>query len=65
MKTPLFWAIVVAIAVWQVELAVHSGIAASKRPKPQPSKSATPVCTGTSCPPSPQPQYQRVIVTPR
>lgn len=58
MKTPLFWCIVAAVAVWQLELAVHSGIAASRRQSPPP-KSSTTVCTGTQCHPS-QPQPTRV-----
>lgn len=70
MTSPLYWALLIVIALWQVELAVHSGIAASRRPAP-PKASATtntasaPVCTGTLCRPSPQPLPQRVITSPR
>ena len=71
MKSPLFWVVILAVATWQIELAVHSGIAASRRPvvqkgAPPTNKATAPICTGTSCPPSPpQSAPQRVIVTPR
>lgn len=71
MKSPLFWCFVLVVTAWQVEMAVHSGIAASRRPAPPKAQATTnkasaPICTGPSCPPS-QPQLtpQRVIVTPR
>ena len=65
MKSPLFWAIILAVAVWQIEMAVHSGIAASRRPTTTNKASAT-VCTGSSCPPSQQQLTpQKVTVHPR
>lgn len=70
MKSPMFWAVVIAVTVMQIELAVHSGIAASRRPASPQAKvttnTATPVvCTGTVCRPSQPSHPQRVIVTPR
>lgn len=73
MKSQLLRCIVIAVAVWQVEMAVKAGIEASRRPpqKPaaqpaaaQPSVAKPPVCTGPSCP-QPQPMPSRVIVSPR
>ena len=64
MKSPLYWSLIAAVAVWQIELAVHAGIAASRRPAKPQIKSSAPVCTGPSCPPS-QLTPQRVIVQPR
>ena len=59
--------VVIAIAAWQVEMAVEAGIAASRRPakaqvKSQVTTPQPPVCTGPSCrqpQPMPQPQVIR------
>ncbi len=71
MKSPLFWCLLLVLATWQIEMAVHSGIAAAKRPAPakaqvSTNKASAPICVGPSCPPS-QPQLtpQRVIISPR
>jgi len=75
MKAKLLWSIVAAVAVWQVELAVRAGVAASRRPRrgasvvditptPAPSRTVSPPkCQGPSCPtPSQHLPPQRVIV---
>jgi hypothetical protein len=50
MKTHLYWSMILVVALWQLELAVHSGIAASKaQPKPQVTQCETGKC------PQPQP----------
>lgn len=76
MKSQLLRCIVIAVAVWQVEMAVKAGIEASRRPPQKPAAqpaaaqpsvakpSQAPVCTGPSCP-QPQPMPSRVIVSPR
>lgn len=67
---------VAALVVWQVEMAVEAGIAASRRPAAvrkvvAPTNKATPapVCEGPACTVQPQPQYQpspsRVIIRSR
>jgi hypothetical protein len=65
MRSPLFWFFILSVAVWQIEMAVQSGIAASRRPATTNKASAT-VCTGTVCPPSQQQLTpQRAIPSPR
>lgn len=76
MKT-LVWSLVAAVAVWQVELAVNAGVAASRRPRraasavdvtptPAPARTVSPPkCQGPSCPTPSQLTPQRVIITPR
>lgn len=54
--------LVLVVAMWQVEMAVTAGVAASRRPSkakpvdvpptPAPSRSVSPRCEGPSCPPS-------------
>lgn len=66
-------AVFLIVAMWQIEMAVHSGIAASRRPAkpavvdvtptPTPSRATSPQCVGTTCPPpsQPQPQTYRIV----
>lgn len=71
MRRLLSLAVQLAVVAWQVEMAVHAGIAASKRPAKfaaQPtirSSSPTQSCPqGAPCPPS-QPQPQARVIAPR
>lgn len=59
------------VALWQIEMAVHSGIAASRRPMqpavvdvrptPTPSRAEPPACAGPSCQKQQQPTQYRIV----
>lgn len=47
MRTHLFWAAVIAVALWQVELAIHAGIAAAKKQASKPQAQQCEPCQQT------------------